>query len=88
MLTRRCAQVYSRRGRWLLALQAVRRAAALGGTGDPDAHRLAAHFCLAARARATGAAAQARPLHTLVRSSTGWFRCRRAGTALHALYRI
>ena len=55
------AQVYSRRGKRLLALQAVRRAAALGGPGDPDAHRLAVRFCLAARAHANGAAPQARP---------------------------
>jgi len=56
------AQVATRRGRRLQALQAVRRAAELSGPGDPDAHRLAVRFCLAESRPANGAAqARLRP---------------------------
>ena len=42
-------QVYMRRKRWVLALQAVKRAAAIGGPGSPEAHCLVLRFCHAAQ---------------------------------------
>lgn len=39
-----------RRKRWVLALQAVKRAAAIGGSGSPEAHCMVLRFCHAAQA--------------------------------------
>ena len=44
-----CMQVYMRRKRWVLALQAVKRAAAISGHGSPEAHCLVLRFSHAAQ---------------------------------------
>lgn len=38
-----------RRKRWVLALQAVKRAAGIGGPGSPEAHCMVLRFCHAAQ---------------------------------------
>lgn len=40
-------QVYIRKGRLLLSLQAVKRALKLAGPADPDVHRLVVRLCKA-----------------------------------------
>lgn len=42
-------EVYSRKGKLLLALSAVQRAAALAGRRHPDVHRAIVRFCLQVR---------------------------------------
>ena len=44
-----CTQVYMRQKRWVLALQAVKRAAGIGGPGSPEAHCMVLRFCHAAQ---------------------------------------
>ena len=44
-----CVQVYMRRKRWVLALQAMKRAAGIGGPGSPEAHCMVLRFCHAAQ---------------------------------------
>lgn len=38
-------EVYSRKGKWLLALGAVQRAMKLAGASHPDVHRLVVRLC-------------------------------------------
>ncbi len=38
-----------RRKRWVLALEAVKRAAGMGGPGSPEAHCMVLRFCHAAQ---------------------------------------
>ena len=44
-------QVYMRRKRWVLALHAVKRAAAIAGPGSPEAHCMVLRFCHAAQSQ-------------------------------------
>ena len=45
------AQAYLLRGRWLLALQAVKRGRALAGASHPVVHLMTVQFCAAAQVR-------------------------------------
>ncbi len=51
-------QVYMRRKRWVLALEAVKRAAGIGGPGSPEAHCMVLRFCHAAQSEQVGHLAQ------------------------------
>ena len=60
-------QVYMRRKRWVLALQAVKRAASIGGPGSPVAHCMVLRFCHAAQSEQVRLCRHAPWLHMHVR---------------------